>query len=119
MYYDNMLKEEITALHFQTLENGNAVQKYVASMPDDQALGEWELHTLEDMRWNDNHQCLIKYWTQDIIKSMKWLMRKPAYTAQLSYAPHHFFDIDTPPNHLYIEMHTVDWWWDTRVRRDT
>jgi len=54
-YYDIVLKEEDTTLRFPTVENGDGVQKLVASMPGDQALGEWELHTLEDMRLNDNH----------------------------------------------------------------
>jgi hypothetical protein len=54
-YYDTVLKEEDTALRFPSFNNRDGVQKLVASMPDDQAPGEWELHTLEDMRWNDNH----------------------------------------------------------------
>jgi hypothetical protein len=49
-YYDNVLKEENTALRFPRCKNGECVQKLVASMTDDQALGEWELQTLEDMR---------------------------------------------------------------------
>jgi len=77
-YSDNMLKEENTALRFPSFKNGDGVQKLVISMPDDLALREWELHTLEDMRWNDNHQRPIKYWSRDIIKSMRWLMQQPA-----------------------------------------
>ena len=52
MYYDNMVTEDNRALRFPTVENGNDVQMLVASMPDGQASGEWELHTLEHMGWN-------------------------------------------------------------------
>jgi len=88
-------------------------------MPGDQALGEWELHTLQDMRWNDNHQRPIKYWSRDIIKRMRWLMRQPAYPGHLIYAPRRCFNSDTPPKPLYTELHTADWWWETQVSRDT
>jgi len=118
-YYDNVMKEENTGLRFPTFKNGDGVQKLVASMPDDQALGEWELHTLEDMRWNDNHQRPIRYWSQDIIKSMRWLMRQPPYAEHLIYAPPRCLNCDTSPKGLYTEMHTADWWWETQVSRDT
>jgi hypothetical protein len=118
-YYDNTLKEENTALRFPSIKNRDGVQKLVASMPGDLALGEWELHTLEDMKWNDNHQCPIKYWSRDIIKSMTWLMRQPAYAEHRIYAPQRGFNSNTPPKRLYTEIHTVDWWWETQVRRDT
>jgi hypothetical protein len=60
-YCDNVLKEGKKVLRVPTFKNGDGVQKLVASMPHDQALGEWELHTLEDMSWNDNNQRSIKY----------------------------------------------------------
>jgi hypothetical protein len=60
-YYDNVLKEDSTCLHFPRSKNGDGVQKLVASMPDDQALGVWRLHSLEDMTWNDNHRYPSKY----------------------------------------------------------
>jgi hypothetical protein len=118
-YYDNVLKEKNTALGFPRFKNGEGVQKHGASMPHDQALGEWKLHTLEDMRWNDNHQWPIKYWSRDIIRTMRLLIWQPAHGENLIYAPQHHVDSYTPPKRLYREMHTADWWWETQVRRDT
>jgi len=118
-YYDNVPKEENTALRFPSFKNRDGVQKLVASMPDDLALGVRELHTLEDMKWNDNHQCLIKYWSRDIIKSMRWLMRRPAYAEHLIYAPQRCYISNTSPKRHYTAMHTADWWWERQVRRDT
>jgi len=110
MYYDNVLKGGNTALGSPSFKNGDDVQKLVASMLDDQALGEWELHTLEDMKWNDNHQRPIKYWSRDITKRMRRLMRQPAYAEHLIFAPQHCFNCDKPPKCLYTEMHIADWW---------
>jgi hypothetical protein len=39
-YYGNVLKEDDTALHFPSFKNGDVVQKLVATMRDNQALGE-------------------------------------------------------------------------------
>jgi len=118
-YYDNVLMEENTALCFRQLWNGDGVQQLVASVPDEWTLGDWEVHTQEDMRWNDNHQPPIKYWCRDIIKTMGWLMRHPAHAKFLIYAPKLCFKSDTPPKHPNTEMHTEDWWCETQVRRDT
>jgi hypothetical protein len=62
-YNYNMLNEQITGVHFPGFTNGDGIQKLEASMPDDVAPMEWDLHTLEDMRWNDNHQHPINYWS--------------------------------------------------------
>ena len=97
-YYNNERKEENTALPFASFKNGDAIQKLFTRLPDDQALGERELHTLEDMRWNDNHQRHIKYRSRDIIKSMRWQMRQSAYTEHLVFAPQRCFNSHTPQN---------------------
>jgi hypothetical protein len=112
-YHDNALKEENTALRIPCFKNEDGVQKLVASMPDNQALGEWELSSPEDMRWNDNHQQPIKYWHPAIIKSMRWLMWQPAYAKPHIYAPQYCFNSDTPLKHLYTEIHIAHWWWET------
>ena len=50
---------------------------------------------------------------------MRWLMRQPAYTEHLIYAPQRCLNSDMPPKRVYSEMHTVDWWWETQVSRDS
>jgi len=107
-YNVKVLKEEHTALRIPSIKKWDGVQKLVATILDDLALGEWELHTLEDMKWNDNHQRPIIYWGQHIIKHMRLLMRQPAYAEHLIHAPEHCFNSDTLLKRLYTEMHTVD-----------
>jgi len=116
---DNVLKKENTTLRFPSFNNGDSVQQLVATMPADHALREWELHTLEDMRWNGNHQRPIKYWSRDIIKSVRGLMRQAAYAEHLIYAPQHVSNSDTPPKRLYTQMPTADWWWETQISRNS
>jgi hypothetical protein len=119
MYYDKVLKEENAALRFRSFKNGDGIPKLVASMLDDQALAEWEIYTLKDMEWNDNQPRPIKYWSRGIVKSMRWLMRLPVVAKHRIYTPQCCLNSDTPPKHFYTEMHTADWWWETKVRRGT
>jgi hypothetical protein len=115
-YYDNLLKAENTALRFPSFINGDGVQKLEASRSDVQPLREWELHTIDNMRWNGNPQSPIQYWSRDIIKSMRWLMRQAVYTEHFIFADQRCFHNYSPPNRLYTEMHTADWWWERQER---
>jgi len=118
-YYNYVLKEKNTTLRFPSFNNGDGIQKLVASMPSDLVPGECELHTLDNMKWNDNHQRPIKYWSRDIIKTIKWLIRQAVYTKRHIYASQRCFNSDTPLKCLDTEMHTTDCWWETQARRDT
>jgi hypothetical protein len=60
-YYDNVLMEENTTLHFPRFNNADPIQKFMASMGNDQGLGEWKLNTHDDMGCNNIHQCPIEY----------------------------------------------------------
>jgi len=114
-----MLNKQSTAVCFPSFTNVGGIQKLLVSMSDDQAFGEWELHTLEDMGWNDDRQYRIKYWTPDIINSMRWLIRQPANAKHLIYIPQYCIDSDTPAEYVHTEMHSAVWWWDTLGCRDT
>jgi hypothetical protein len=119
VYNDNVLKEKITALFFPSFKHGDGFQWLVASMPDDQAVREWELHTSEDMRWNDNQEWSITSWSREIMKIMRCLMRQQAYTNHRIYAPLHCCYCDMPPQTLCTEIHTAGWLWESQVHRDT
>jgi hypothetical protein len=54
-YYDNLLIDENTNLGFPSFKNGDGVEQVGGSMGDDQALAEWELHTLDYLTCIDNH----------------------------------------------------------------
>jgi hypothetical protein len=57
---DNVMKEDNTTLGFVNFKTGDGILNHLASMADDQAVGEWKLHHLEDMKWNHIHQCLME-----------------------------------------------------------
>jgi hypothetical protein len=107
-YYENLLKEENTNLRFPRAKNRDGVLYLVASITEDQDLGELELHTLEDMTCNDNRQHPIKFCSRDINKTMTCLMRQPAYNKHLVYASQSCFTSGTTSKRLNTEMHTAD-----------
>jgi len=119
MYYHNMRQEENPTLCFLSFKTEDWVLMLVATKSDVLAVGEWELQTLEDMRWNDNYQRPIKYWSRDILKSMRCFMWQPTYAEHLFYAPQLCFNSYTPLKILSTEMHTAGCWWETQVLGNT
>jgi hypothetical protein len=99
---------ENTALGFPNFNTGDGVQKCMAGMPDDQAQRVWELHTLENIGWNYNAHCPIKCWSQDILRSIRWLILHTAFANLLIYALQCGFNSCTPLKCHYTAMYTVD-----------
>jgi hypothetical protein len=50
LYSADVQREKYTAVGFPNFNNGDGVAKPMACMQGDQALGEWELNTLENMK---------------------------------------------------------------------
>jgi hypothetical protein len=68
-YYFKVLEEEITAQYFPSLKNADFVETLMSRIPDNPVVGQWEPHTLEDMRWNENCSCHNTYCIRDILKT--------------------------------------------------
>jgi hypothetical protein len=118
-HYDNVLKGENTAPRFENFNYGDGVQMLVGRRPGVKVLREWELHTLEDMRWTDNHQHQVNYWSRDSIKSMTWLMRQAAYAEHPIFAPQHCFNRYKLTKLRCTIMDTADQSGVTQLRKDT
>jgi len=105
-YYDILPMEENTTLRFPNFKNRDGILKLVARMVDNQTFGECELHPLEAMRRNDNHPRAMTYWARNIIRSMSWFLRQPAYVEHLIDTTQCCFTSNMPPNQHYTEIHT-------------
>jgi hypothetical protein len=90
MYYNKVLMEENTSVHFQRFNSADGAQKLVARMLDDRPCMEWELQTLEDMRWKDNRQHPLKYCSRIIFQSIRRLMWQHAALGPPVYPQQHF-----------------------------
>ena len=65
------------------------------------------------LSWSDSHPEPITFYSRDIIKCAKWLLRQPAYRDEMVYAPERMYSADG--RHLFNEMHTADWWREQQV----
>jgi len=57
----------------------------------------------------------LELWRRDPVECVKELMGNPMLKDSLKYVPEwHFLDKEGV-NHVFNEMWTADWWWDTQV----
>jgi hypothetical protein len=81
-------------------------------MPDCLGPRSWNQHTT-NLRWNQSYPHVIEFYSRDIVRCAKWLLRQEAYKDELVYTPEHRYSIEG--YRLYNEMHTGDWWRETQV----
>ena len=57
----------------------------------------------------------LELWKRDLVECMKDLMGNPIFKESLEYAPQKHFTDEEGNNHVFDEMWTGDWWWNTQV----
>lgn len=71
MHHSSVQKEENNTLRFRSFKTIDDIQMLVARTPDNQALGQCELHTVVDVRRNGKYLRPIKYCSPGIVKRMR------------------------------------------------
>ena len=54
-----------------------------------------------------------EFWYRDILKVLKYLLRRKSFQPHMSWAPVKQFD--SQQERVYTEMNTASWWWNTQV----
>jgi Plavaka transposase len=57
----------------------------------------------------------LEIFHRDPVACVAELLSNPLFHEGLHYAPHQLFVNDTAAEHIYHEMWTADWWWETQV----
>ena len=58
----------------------------------------------------------LELWRRNPVECMKELMGNSVFKDSLEYAPQRHFMDPEGVNHMFEEMWTGDWWWDTQVK---
>ena len=56
-----------------------------------------------------------KFFYRNPIDCAKYLLCQRCFAQDLVYAPVKEWNSEDPPQRVYSEMHTADWWWETQV----
>jgi Plavaka transposase len=61
----------------------------------------------------------LELWRRDPVECMKELMGNPLFKESLEYIPQKQYMDEEGKNHVFDEMWTGDWWWNTQVNLST
>ncbi|KAI0258067.1 hypothetical protein BC834DRAFT_799640, partial [Gloeopeniophorella convolvens] len=112
---DSLLALPIVRLSYH---NNYSMMKLVDNLPSGP---EWTcdmVHVVGDRI--DEHgrpmEADLKCWMRDPLDCIHELMGNPAFRDAFCYAPERAYTDEHGTNHLYDEMWTGNWWWDTQLK---
>ena len=59
----------------------------------------------------------LELWRRDPVECVKELLGNPALKNHMKYAPEHVYEDVEGETRVFDEMWTVDWWWNTQVKK--
>ena len=94
--------------------------KKIDALPTQGAAWTWDIITSEGDRRNEDGELMppekLELWRRDPIECVRELMGNPMFKDELKYAPEKaYLDPEGKNGHIYDEMWSADWWWDTQV----
>ena len=58
---------------------------------------------------------MLELWQRDPVECVEELIGNPALRGMMAYVPEHVDADAKGENHIYDEMWTGEWWWETQV----
>ena len=59
-----------------------------------------------------------RFFFRDPIQCARYLLGQRCFAEDMVYPPVKEWNGEEPPQRVYSEMHTADWWWETQVGSD-
>lgn len=77
--------------------------------------------TVAGNRFNDDGQPMpaekLEFWRRNPVDVTKELISRPEFAKMMRFAPERVYGDHECQKRLYDEMSSMDWWWETQVRR--
>ncbi|KAI6155504.1 hypothetical protein BKA82DRAFT_3967408 [Pisolithus tinctorius] len=114
---DEFLKLSLVRESGVSFSSARAFLKYVDSLQTGPA---WTCEMIdvvgdavtEDGSWRQEQ---VELWRRDPVECVMELIGNPAFRDAMAYSPERAYTDSKGTNHIYDEMWTANWWWDTSI----